>query len=128
MIDQIQFGNVMIDCGDDVQLCSFYESLLGWTRDVLFGRPALISDSGLVFLFSQEDDYVPPVWPEEPNRQQKQIHFDFQVADVQRAVTEAIRLGARRAEAQFGSVEEEFVTMFDPAGHPFCLCASSNLG
>ena len=74
MIDQIQFGNVMIDCGDDVQLCSFYESLLGWKRDVLFGRPALISDSGLVFLFSQEDDYVPPVWPEEPNRQQKQIH------------------------------------------------------
>jgi predicted enzyme related to lactoylglutathione lyase len=128
VIDQIQFGNVMIDCGDDVQLCSFYESLLGWKRDVLFGRPALISDSGLVFLFSQEYDYVPPVWPEEPNRQQKQIHFDFQVADVQRAVTEAIRLGARRAEAQFGSVEEEFVTMFDPAGHPFCLCASSNLG
>ena len=128
MIDQIQFGNVMIDCGDDVQLCSFYESLLGWKRDVLFGRPALISDSRLVFLFSQEDDYVPPVWPEEPNRQQKQIHFDFQVADVQRVVTEAIRLGARRAETQFGSVEEEFVTMFDPAGHPFCLCASSNLG
>ena len=128
MIDGIQFANVMVDCSDEVRLCSFYENLLGWKRSVLFGRPALTSENGLIFLFHEEEDYVPPVWPEEPGQQQKQIHFDYQVPDVRCAVEEAIRLGARRAEVQFGDETEEFVTMFDPDGHPFCLCACSNLG
>ena len=128
MINGIQLGNVMIDCDDENLLCSFYESLLGWQRCSLFGRPSLTSESGLICLFVQEEDYVPPVWPEQPNRQQKQMHFDFQVPDVPAAVEQAISLGARRAEAQFGSEDEAFVTMIDPAGHPFCLCASSNKG
>ncbi len=128
MIDGIQFGNVMIDCSDEARLCSFYEHLLGWKRSMLFGRPALTSENGLIFLFHVEDDYVPPVWPEEPGQQQKQMHFDFQVPDVSLAVSEAIRLGARRSTAQFGDETEEFVTMFDPDGHPFCLCAGSNQG
>lgn len=128
MIDRIQFGNVMIDCSDEARLCSFYEHLLGWKRSMLFGRPALTSENGLIFLFHEEDDYVPPVWPEEPGQQQKQMHFDFQVPDVSLALSEAIRLGARRSTAQFDDEAEEFVTMFDPDGHPFCLCAGSNQG
>lgn len=128
MIDGIRFGNVMIDCSNEDRLCSFYESILGWRREVLFGRPALISEAGLVYLFQSEDDFVPPVWPEEPGKQQKQIHFDYQVPDVRLAVEEAIRLGARIADVQFGDETEEFVTLFDPDGHPFCLCASSNQG
>ena len=128
MIDGIRFGNVMIDCSNEDRLCSFYESLLGWRREVLFGRPALISETGLVYLFQAEDDFVPPVWPEQPGKQQKQIHFDYQVPDVRLAVEEAVRLGARVATLQFGDETEEFVTLFDPDGHPFCLCASSNQG
>lgn len=77
--------------------------------------------SGIVFLFIQEEGYVPPVWPEEEGMQQKQMHFDFQVSDVPSAVRQAEALGAVRAKAQFG--ETHFVTMLDPAGHPFCLCA-----
>lgn len=128
MIGGIRLGNVMIDCNDEEMLCSFYESLLGWRRGVLFGRPSLTSESGLVFLFISEADYVPPVWPEEPACQQKQMHFDFQVPNVRLAVEQAESLGAKRAAAQFGGGEEEFVTLFDPAGHPFCLCASANAG
>ena len=128
MIPGIKLGNVMIDSKDDLALCSFYERLLGWRRSELFGCPALISESGTVFLFMRETDYLPPVWPEEPGCQQKQMHFDFQVPNVPLAVERAISLGAKRAETQFGSAEDEFVTMFDPSGHPFCLCASSNKG
>ena len=128
MIDGIRLGNVLIDCDAEDLLWSLYGALRGWHRGSLFGRPSLTSESGLVFLFVQEEDYVPPVWPEQPNRQQKQMHFDFQVPDVRAAVEQAISLGARRAEAQFGSEDEAFVTMIDPAGHPFCLCASSNKG
>ncbi len=83
-----------------------------------FGRPSLTSESGLVLLFVQEEDYAPPVWPELDGCQQKQMHFDFQVPDVPRAVELAIQLGARRAAAQFGGGAESFVTMIDPAGTP----------
>ena len=65
--------------------------------------------------------YVPPVWPEEPGKQQKQMHFNFQVDDLPAVANEAIRLGATKAAEQFGG--EHFVTMLDPEGHPFCLCA-----
>ena len=127
MIDLIQVGDILIDCADQEALCTFYESLLGWERGMLYGYPSLISKTGLVFLFSQVDDYVSPVWPEEPNRQQKQIHFDFQVPDIEEAVAEAIRLGARKTEAQFGTEDDVFVSMLDPAGHPFCLCENNDL-
>ena len=128
MSTEIRLGNIMIDCEDEQSLCSFYESLLGWKRGTLFGRPALTSENGIVFLFHSEEDYIPPVWPEKMGYQQKQMHFDFQVPNVPLAVERAITLGARRAETQFGSAEDEFVTLFDPSGHPFCLCADSNIG
>jgi predicted enzyme related to lactoylglutathione lyase len=78
----------------------------------------------MVFLFVEETDYIRPVWPEEEGRQQTQMHFDFQVPDVAKAVKYAEALGAVRAPAQFGS--GEFVTMLDPVGHPFCLCDMGN--
>jgi hypothetical protein len=77
MILGIKLGNVMIDSKDDLALCSFYQQLLGWQRDELYGCPALISENGMVFLFMWERGYLPPVWPEEPGCQQKQMHFDF---------------------------------------------------
>ena len=52
------------------------------------------------------------------------MHFDFQVPDVKAAVEYAVSLGAVKASQQFGG--DEFVTMIDPAGHPFCLCAEEN--
>jgi Glyoxalase/Bleomycin resistance protein/Dioxygenase superfamily. len=123
MIDGIHLGNIMVDCDDAQRLCAFYQRLLGWEKRVAFGNPALYS-GGMVFLFAQEGDYIRPVWPEEEGRQQKQMHFDFQVPDVAAAVEYAESLGAVRAPAQFG--DSDFVTMLDPAGHPFCLCAMDN--
>jgi hypothetical protein len=38
-------------------------------------------------------------------------------------VEEAIKLGATKSAAQYGG--EQFVTMLDPEGHPFCLCKKS---
>ncbi|WP_347460072.1 VOC family protein [Clostridium pasteurianum] len=52
-------------------------------------------------------------------KQQKQMHFGFQVDDLLTAVLQAEALGACKAESQFGG--NSFVTMFDPEGHPFCL-------
>ena len=109
----------MVDCDDERKLQRFYGELLGWEMCELFARPAVSSSSGIVFLFIEEKDYVPPVWPEDTGKQQKQMHFDFQVDNVAEMVKKAESLGAKKAESQFGG--NDFVTMFDPAGHPFCF-------
>ena len=120
MVDEVVLGNVMVDCDDERKLQRFYGELLGWEMCELFARPAVRSSSGIVFLFIEEKDYVPPVWPEDTGKQQKQMHFDFQVDNVAEMVKKVESLGAKKAESQFGG--NDFVTMFDPAGHPFCLC------
>lgn len=124
MISGICLGNIMVDCDDEQKLCEFYHKLLGWEKCKMYGRPALCSSDGVVFLFVEEKDYIPPIWPEEKEKQQKQMHFDFQVPDVTAAVEYAQSIGATKATSQFGG--SEFVTMIDPAGHPFCLCAKDN--
>lgn len=124
MISGICLGNIMVDCDDEQKLCEFYHKLLGWEKCKMYGRPALRSSDGVVFLFIEVKDYIPPIWPEEKEKQQKQMHFDFQVPDVTAAVEYAQSIGATKATSQFGG--SEFVTMIDPAGHPFCLCAKDN--
>jgi len=47
------------------------------------------------------------------------MHFDFQVEDLDEAVAEAVALGATLAMHQ---PQENVRVLFDPAGHPFCLC------
>ena len=121
MEKKIVFGDVLVDCKDALRLRSFYAELLGWEPCELYGSPAVRSGNGIVFLFVGDEDYVPPVWPEQAGKQQKQMHFDFQVSDVPEAVRKAESLGAVKAEAQFGG--DDWTTMLDPAGHLFCLCA-----
>jgi hypothetical protein len=60
------------------------------------------------------------VWPEKPGAQQQMAHLDFAVNDLEQAVQYAIQCGATVAEDQFSA---DWKVMFDPAGHPFCLCS-----
>ena len=123
MIKGICLGNIAIDCNDANKLQDFYAELLGWKKHTMYGCPAVIDQNGLVLLFMRADDfdYVKPTWPEELNKQQKQMHFDFQVDDLSTAVKQAETLGAIKTKDQYGG--NDWVTMFDPEGHPFCLCA-----
>ena len=111
--------SINIDCTDTKKLRGFYAQLTPWDQN--FHWTALIAEHGLVVHFMQCDfDYIPPVWPEEPGKQQKQMHFNFQVDDLSAAVVNTINLGGTKAIAQYGG--EHFVTMLDPEGHPFA-CA-----
>jgi predicted enzyme related to lactoylglutathione lyase len=110
-----------IDCKTFHSIREFYAKLSGW--DTGFHEAALIADNKMVvsFLASEGDfDYIPPEWPEVDGKQQKQMHFNFQVDDLQASVEEALALGATKAKEQFGG--NHFVTLLDPGGHPFCLC------
>ena len=113
--------SINIDCRKTEILREFYAQLTGWDQN--FHLSALVADNGLVVHFMECDfDYIPPAWPEESGKQQKQMHFDFQVNDLQSAVEEAISLGATKPARQYGG--KQWVTLLDLEGHPFCLCGS----
>jgi predicted enzyme related to lactoylglutathione lyase len=120
-MSKLIIGDLSIDCADPKRAQAFYAELMDWEKLTAFGCPAVKTEVGMLILFMMPDvPYVPPVWPEEPGREQKQMHLDFDVEDVPAAVEKAIRLGATQPAAQYGGAD--FVTMLDTEGHPFCLC------
>ena len=121
MIPNLIIGDLMIDCANAECARDFYAGLMGWEKIVAYNCFALKTGNDLTILFAETDiPYAPPVWPEEPGEQQKQMHLDFTVDDLPSAVDKAIRVGATKAASQYGG--ERFVTMLDTEGHPFCLC------
>ena len=120
MIPDLTIGDLTIDCANAERARDFYADLMGWEKTTAFGALAVKTNNGMTILFWEPDiPYVPPVWPEEPGKQQKQMHLDFTVDDFPSVVERAIRLGATKASVQYGG--EGFVTMHDTEGHPFCL-------
>lgn len=112
--------SINIDCKNSTDLRAFYAELTDWDRG--FHPTSLVADNKMVVHFMEADfEYIPPIWPEELGTQQKQMHFNFQVNDLQFAVSEVIRLGGKKATKQYGG--DHFMTMIDTEGHPFCLCA-----
>jgi catechol 2,3-dioxygenase-like lactoylglutathione lyase family enzyme len=111
--------SVVLDCPDAHALAGFYRDLLGWK--VEYDEPGVwvtLSDGGPVKLCLQQvADYQAPRWPDPAHPQQ--FHLDLEVEDLAAAEREAVALGAVTAEVQPG---QSFRVMFDPAGHPFCLC------
>ncbi|MGI6664364.1 MAG: VOC family protein [Christensenellaceae bacterium] len=119
---EVKLADIIVDCVDAMEMQKFYMGLLGWKAAEFFGNPAVKSENEVMIVFIAEEEeglYTPPIWPDEKEKQQKQIHFDFVVSDLAVAVEKAMELGAKKAEAQYGG--DIFVTLFDPAGHPFCL-------
>ena len=117
----LRWTGVCIDCADAEELAGFYGRLLGWqetNRDgegwIAMGDPS----GGRGLLFQAEAAYRPPVWPERPDGQDKMLHFEIEVDDLDAAVAHAVASGARLAEHQ---PQERVRVMLDPAGHPFCL-------
>jgi len=122
MIKNLSLSTLFIDCQNPQALREFYHRLTGWPKQTVYDMPSLRTENGLDIIFTEcEVPHVPPVWPEEAGKQQKQMHFDFAVADLQAAVEEAVKLSAVKAPEQYG--DKLWVTLLDPAGHPFCFGA-----
>ena len=75
-------------------------------------------DGGTHLSFQSEADYQPPVWPERPGEQQKMLHLDILVDDLEEAGAHALAAGATLADFQ---PQDDVRVYLDPAGHPFCL-------
>ena len=122
---KIKMYSFTVDCKDPNELAKFYAALLGW--EIMFadeeyacvGAPGTQQGTYPGILVQRNPEYKPPVWPEEPEAQQQMAHLDFAVNDLEKAVQHAIHCGATIADAQFS---DNWRVLFDPAGHPFCLC------
>jgi catechol 2,3-dioxygenase-like lactoylglutathione lyase family enzyme len=114
------FWGVVLEAPDAPALARFYADLLDW--EVTGSEPgwAMVNPrDGVAYLACQTArDYVPPVWPAEPDRQQMMSHLDFEVTDLEAAVADALALGATLASFQ---PQDNVRVLLDPAGHPFCL-------
>jgi hypothetical protein len=114
---------VSLDCTDPSALAEFYGNLLRM-RQVFAsadGGVVALSDGALAVTMMRAENHVAPTWPEPGQLQQ--MHLDISVADLERAVADAVALGAREAAHQ--PSPDAWRVLIDPAGHPFCLTTVS---
>ena len=115
-----RLATVCIDCDDAHAMAEFYGRLLGW--EVTLSEPnwVLMRDpaGGTGLSFQAESGYRAPTWPEDAAGQDKMLHLDIKVDDLDAAVEHALACGAHLAEHQ---PQQRVRVMLDPAGHPFCL-------
>jgi catechol 2,3-dioxygenase-like lactoylglutathione lyase family enzyme len=100
----------------------FYAELTGWDavrQDA--ERFGLRAPNGQEIEFQRAPDHVAPRWPGQELPQQ--FHLDLQVADPQAQAERAIGLGATHLRDA-----DTWITMADPAGHPFDLCQKDGVG
>jgi predicted enzyme related to lactoylglutathione lyase len=115
----IRFDIVALDTPDPPGLSAFYCALLGWTVERADEDWITIGGgSGARLAFQLAPDHVAPTWPDPAVPQQ--VHLDLAVDDLAAASAYAESLGARRVTGP--EVQEDFVVLLDPSGHPFCLC------
>jgi predicted enzyme related to lactoylglutathione lyase len=116
MTSSPRIGAFVFDAADIEKLSAFYADLTGWAlidkdEDWITLRPPAGHDVD----FQLAPDHVPPAWPGQDRPQQ--MHLDLQVDGIEAAAERAVALGATRLGA--GST---WITLADPAGHPFDLC------
>jgi len=127
---KIKMYSFTLDCKAPYELAKFYAELLNWEIPfynddyACLGAPGAAQGAYPGITFQRNPDYVPPVWPEKPEAQQQMAHLDFAVNDLEEAVKHALKCGAKIADEQFSA---DWTVMFDPAGHPFCLCKMSEI-
>jgi predicted enzyme related to lactoylglutathione lyase len=117
-----QLELVAIDAPDIERLASFYAELTGW--EVIQRESDWITmrtGDGQDIAFQLAPDHTEPQWPGQEHPQQ--FHLDLQIDDHQAAAERAIGLGATRL-----ADGPTWVTLADPAGHPFDLCQKDGVG
>jgi catechol 2,3-dioxygenase-like lactoylglutathione lyase family enzyme len=113
---------IVIDARDIEKLAEFYAGLAGW--EIIRKEPDWITvrtGDGQEIAFQLAADQVAPRWPGQEHPQQ--FHLDMQVDGNEAAAERAVGLGATRLAAG-----PTWITMADPAGHPFDLCQKDGTG
>lgn len=113
---------VALDGPDIERLASFYAALAGWqTASKDTDWIVLRTPDGQQIAFQLAPDHVAPRWPGQERPQQ--VHLDLLVDGYQDAAERAVALGATRL-----ADGATWVTLADPAGHPFDVCQKDGAG
>jgi catechol 2,3-dioxygenase-like lactoylglutathione lyase family enzyme/predicted enzyme related to lactoylglutathione lyase len=113
---------VAFDARDTEKLASFYAELCGW--EIVRNDGGWINvktGDGQEVGFQPADDHMPPQWPGQERPQQ--FHLDLLIDGYQAAAERAVELGATRL-----ADGATWITLADPAGHPFDLCQKDGVG
>ena len=117
-----RLGVVALDAADIEGLASFYTRLTGWVRES--AEPdwiTILAPDGQRIAFQLAPDHVSPDWPGQERPQQ--LHLDLLIDGHDAAAERAVGLGATRLAA--GAT---WITLADPAGHPFDICQRDGVG
>lgn len=113
---------VIFDAADIERTGAFYAALTGWAvvrrDDDRFG---VRTPDAREVEFQRAPDHVPPRWPGQDPPQQ--FHLDLQTDNPAAEAERAIELGATRL-----GDGPAWITLADPAGHPFDLCQADGVG
>ncbi len=112
----------IFDAADIDAVGSFYAALTGW--DVVrqdHDRFGVRTPDGQEIEFQRAPFHVAPQWPGQERPQQ--FHLDLQTDDPGAAAERALGLGATRL-----ADGPTWITLADPAGHPFDLCQADGVG
>jgi catechol-2,3-dioxygenase len=122
MTDTARLELVAFDAPDIEKLAVFYAALTGWeTVRREDDWIVLQAPDGQEVAFQEAPDHVPPKWPGQDLPQQ--FHLDLLIDDHKATARRAVELGATHlADGQ------SWVTLADPAGHPFDLCQRDGVG
>jgi catechol 2,3-dioxygenase-like lactoylglutathione lyase family enzyme len=118
----IRLRTIVLDAPDIEALAAFYSELTGW--EVVHRDDDWITmhtDAGRRVAFQLAPDHIAPEWPGQDKPQQ--FHLDLQIDDTEKAALRAAELGATRL-----ADGPTWITMADPAGHPFDLCQKDGVG
>ena len=121
------FWGVVLETSDPLALARFYAGLLQW--QIVKEEPDFVGVAPMgghveYLAFQRSADYEPPVWPNEPGRQQMQMHLDIEVPNLEQAVGAAVAAGATETAWQ---PQDTVRVLLDPAGHPFCLYVDASV-
>jgi predicted enzyme related to lactoylglutathione lyase len=115
-------ASVAIDAADIERLAAFYAELTGWeigSKDSDW--ISIRVPDGREVAFQLAPEHVAPQWPGQEHPQQ--FHLDLLIDGYEAAADRAVTLGATRlAEG------ETWITLADPAGHPFDLVQRDGVG
>ena len=113
---------VALDATDIEKLASFYAELTGWKQVRNVGDwITLRADDGQEIAFQQVAEHIAPQWPGQERPQQ--LHLDLMIDRPEEAAQRAVALGATRL-----ADGATWITLADPAGHPFDLCQRDGIG
>ncbi len=106
---------VVLDAADFRGLAAFYAELTGWRQTHTDDDwVSLHAADGWKVAFQLSPDHRPPRWPGQERPQQ--AHLDFRVPQLEPALDRALALGGTLLRRN-----ERWITVADPAGHPFDL-------